>query len=69
MPSRRILVADGKVLSNGIVYEWVYIEVRIQTHSAGKWKIVPIAERQEVSKAIIYDWVYIELTVHTHVAM
>ena len=40
MLSIRLLVVDGKVVSNGIIDDLVYIEVTFHTHSDVKYKII-----------------------------
>ena len=35
-----ILVADGKVLSNGIIHDMEYIELTFHMHSEVKYKII-----------------------------
>ena len=54
-----------KLVSKGIVYDWVSIELTMHNDSRMQSRRIFLAERKEVSKAIIYDWVYLELTVHT----
>ena len=38
MEGIRVLVADEKVVSTGIIYDWIYIELTVHTHSDAKYE-------------------------------